>query len=160
MTFRAWRTMAVLGFVMLLLGCAGGAPKPISTDATLTAGDDVNPNAQGRPSPVMVRIFPLAADEAFRSAGIVNLQGDEPTILAGDLTGAVIARLVRPGQRLELDLEYGAETVFLGVVAEFIDPAAEWRAVVEVPEQGLLAKVRRPGLKVAVSADAIAATFE
>ena len=147
-------------WLVLAVGCAGGGPKPVSTGATLRATEDVNPNSQGRPSPVMVRIFRLSADETFRSAGIVNLQGDEPAMLAGDLTGPVTSQLVRPGQTMALDLSFAPETAYLGVVAEFIDPGADWRTVVAVPEQGLLSRVRRPDLTVTVSADAVAASFE
>jgi len=148
------------GVFALTSGCAGGGPQPISTGASLTAAENVNPNSQGRPSPVMVRIFRLSAEEAFRSAGIVNLQGEEPAIVAGDLTGPVISRLMRPGQSAALDLSYAPETAFIGVVAEFIDPGAEWRALVPVPEQGLLSKVRRPDLAITVSDRAVAASFE
>ena len=56
-----------------------------------------------RPEPgVVVRIFRLSADAAFRSAGIVNLQGDEPALVAGDLTGPVLSQLLRPGQTVLL----------------------------------------------------------
>lgn len=141
-------------------GCAGGAPKPVSAGATVHGTEDINPNRQGRASPVRVRIFRLSADEAFRSAGIVNLQGDEPALVAGDLTGPVLSELLRPGQTITLDLSYAPETAFLGVVAEFIDPDAEWRTVVAVPERGLLRAVRSPALTVTVSADRVVASFE
>jgi type VI secretion system protein VasD len=146
--------------MLFAAGCAGGAPKPIATGATLHGTDDVNPNGQGRPSPVMVRIFRLSAVEAFRSAGIVNLQGDEPALLAGDLTGPVLSQLLRPGQTVALDLSYAPDTAYLGVVAEFIAPDAEWRTVVAIPEEGPFSAVRRPDLTVTVSAAAVAASFE
>lgn len=145
---------------LLFAGCAGGGPEPISTGARLHGTEDLNPNQQGRASPVMVRIFPLSTDAAFRSAGIVNLQGDEPALVAGDLTGPVLSQLLRPGQTVALDLSYAPATAYLGVIAEFIDPNAEWRAVVKVPEQGMLRSIRRPDLSVTVSAAAVSASFE
>ena len=153
-------TSLLVGVCVCMAGCAGGGPKPISTGANVTAAEDVNPNSQGRPSPVMLRIFRLSAEEAFRSAGLVNLQGEEPAMVAGDLTGPVVSQLLRPGQSLALDLSYAPETAFIGVVAEFIDPGAEWRAIVPVPEQGLLSKVRRPDLAISLSSRAVAASFE
>ena len=157
----AWRLAGlIVAWLLVAAGCAGGAPEPIATGATLRASDDVNPDNAGRASPVVVRIFRWSAGETFRTVGLVNLQGDEPALMARDLTGPVLSRLLRPGQAVALDLSYAPDTAYLGVVAEFIDPGAEWRTLVAVPVAGRLGALRRPDLTVTVSADAVAASFE
>src|SRR5262245_62038716 len=51
--------------VLVMAGCLSNPPKPSNVKLTLRAAADVNPDGNGRPSPVVVRIYQLKTDTAF-----------------------------------------------------------------------------------------------
>lgn len=59
--------LAVMG---LLPGCSNLSPysKLTKLDLTLNAGDQVNPDLNGRPSPIVVRLLELSNPVAFENA--------------------------------------------------------------------------------------------
>lgn len=132
-------TMALMAPV--LLGCGtvidvkdtiiGGTTR---IDAKLAAAEDLNPDTDGRPSPLVVRLYALKSSTAFNNAGFFALYDSEAAELGDDLQNREELE-VRPGQTLELEREFKDETRFLGVLAAYrdIDNAA-WRAVYELRE--------------------------
>lgn len=149
MTRYAW----LLAFA-LLAGCGGKvvvappppAPKPLTLQ--VTAGDDVNPDRDGRPSPVVLRVFVLADAVAFDKASLEQLSDDARTVLAGTLLGEN-RLLVRPGEQRSLTLEVPPAANYLVAMAEFADAlGSTWRAKLSidaatVPSGGLNLAVER-----------------
>ena len=71
------RTLVTL--VVLVLGaCAShSADERVSTRTSLSASKDVNPDINGRPSPIVVRIFQLHGDgDKSLRQGVVNFTRD------------------------------------------------------------------------------------
>jgi type VI secretion system protein VasD len=121
------------------------------TVMTLSSGADSNPNREGRPSPVVVRVYQLKVDTAFTNAAFEPLFDDDKQVLADGFVTRDEFTLT-PGERRVIEVALAADTRFVGVVAAFRDIAnAEWRAVVPAPRNGLSVTVS--GKRVAVRAE-------
>jgi type VI secretion system protein VasD len=70
---------------ILIAGCGSAPEKPADVKARISASADVNPNSEGRPSPVHVRIFQLKEDGAFMSADFWSLVDKEQETLGDSL---------------------------------------------------------------------------
>ncbi len=116
------------------LARAQQAPQSGATavELTLVAGPDVNPNAQGRPSPVVVRLFDLGATQAFDGATFQTLFDRPADSLRRDLL-AMEEIVLRPGDIQERNRDLKADVRALGVAAAFRDmQGAIWRVTVPV----------------------------
>jgi type VI secretion system protein VasD len=134
------RHVLVLTSVGLLplgvIGCGGAdAPPPTRIEGNLVASEDVNPNLQGEPSPLFVRLYELRAETAFANAGFFQLYDDDSAVLGGDLQDRSDF-VLRPGETVSLAKNLKPETRFLGVVAAYQDlDQATWRTLVPVPPE-------------------------
>jgi len=141
-----------------LAACASSPPKPATTQATVTASASVNPDSQGRASPVVVRIYQLRGESKFEDAGFFALYDHE----RGTLGSSLIARderTVFPGQRLRLDIALSPQARYLGVIAAYRDVrTSRWRAVVGVPKKSLLKLLASRRVSVRVGKDAVSIT--
>lgn len=114
----------------LLAGCAS-APEPVTTPVamTLVAAPGVNPDSQGRASPVVVRVYALKATGSFEAADFFSLQDKDTETLGADLDTRK-EMVLRPGDQNSLDLELDADVNALGFVAGYRDlNHARWRQV-------------------------------
>ncbi len=113
------------------------APKPIS------ATEDANPDSNGRPSPVVVRVYQLKTDAAFTAAEFFPLFDDEQKVLGAEL----ISRdeyVLAPAERRTIDVALSGETRYVGAIAAFRDIRnAEWRVLVPAPRNGLTVAVEK-----------------
>lgn len=143
--------LAALG----LAACASQPPKPVQTQATLIASADVNPDSEGRPSPVVVRIYQLRGDAEFNDARFFALYDNESATLGASLIMRD-ERTLFPGQRAPLDLALAPDARFLGVVAAYRDiRSSRWRTVVGVPEKSLLKLLAKRRVSVQIGKDAV-----
>ena len=133
--------LALVLISVLLIGCAGGPPKDVVLRGDLIAADDINPNRDGRPSPVTVAIYQLKSPDAFMSLDFFNLYDASSGALAADQIQRIDMQ-VQPGQVLPLASEFDPETSHIGILAAFRDiDQAEWRAIVELPDKKLREKI-------------------
>jgi type VI secretion system protein VasD len=128
--------LAILG------GCgAKGPPKPVAIDTEVVVSDDLNPDANGRPSPLMLGIYQLKSPDKFSNDDFFSVFNPDSTALGDDLVGREQITL-QPGGTRTLELEVDPEAAYLGVVGAFADlENAEWRSVVEIPEKDLLKRI-------------------
>ena len=124
------------------------APPPPPVTLELTANADVNPDASGRPSPIVVRIFQLGGDTAFMAAEFLALYDEEQKTLGSDLIGKSQEFTVRPGETLPVPVQVAVEARFLGAMAGYRDYRhATWRLVVPAPiKRSSVLSVGRAGL--------------
>jgi type VI secretion system protein VasD len=126
------------------------APGKRTADVAIEAGPELNPDRNRQFKPVLVRVYQLKADAAFRNAQFDALDEDDKKVL-GD---AFIARheyTLAPGDSRRLEIPLADETGYIGVVASFHDvesAASQWRAIVPVPRQPL--RVTLNGSRVAL----------
>lgn len=107
-----------------------GAPIPV--ELTVVGGTELNPNAQGRASPVVVRIFELSAAQAFDSADYAALFEHPGDALKHDLV-AQEEFVLRPGDIQQHNRSVQPQVQALGVAAAYRDlEHAAWRLTVPV----------------------------
>jgi len=154
---------SIAGFVCavalagLLAGCAGTDPKPreaVRLDMTVSAVAGVNPDAQGRASPIAVRVYELKDDTAFRDADFFTLQDKEKAAVGDDVLKRD-AFILRPGEHHRIVRTMNVGTTSLGIIAAYRDlPNSVWRAnwPVNAP-QAAWYRMFAPRLKLAVTLD-------
>jgi len=142
----------VTALVSLLAGCALFGPSPTRVEATITAAGDLNPNLEGRPSPLVIRIYELKSIDAFQGSSFFKLYDTEAAALGADLLGRDELE-VRPGERYEYKRTLNNESRYIGVIGAYRDlDNAQWRASIKIPKnkKSSLA-IRLGGLAVSVS---------
>ena len=126
--------MLMLMLLMGLSACSSPPkpPKPTSVIGTISAAEQLNPTANKRPSPVVLRIYELKTAAGFGSADFMALyQGDQAAIGADMVSREEMT--LRPGETRAYQKILSAETRFIGVMAAYRDlERATWRAVVAV----------------------------
>jgi type VI secretion system protein VasD len=131
---RALHQSAILLALISAVAQVAAAESPASSTATsveltVVGGPDLNPNAEGRASPVVVRIFDLATVPRFEAADYATLFEKVET-----LKGTVLALdelVLRPGDIQERNRELKSEVRALGVAAAFrVLDGAVWHLTV------------------------------
>jgi type VI secretion system protein VasD len=125
--------LLVIAMLALLSACAG-APKRENIDMQIGATADVNPDMQGRPSPIILHILELSSTEQFNRLDYMSLTQPSGAALGPDLLGKN-QMVLQPGENKPLPMELNPLTTAIGLVAGYrdIDNAA-WRKVVPVTQ--------------------------
>lgn len=153
------RWLAIAMMTLALAACASSAPKPTKARMTVIAQSDVNPDAGGRPSPVVVRVYQLQQDAKFANADFFALFDDEQKVLGADLLASDEVTLA-PGERKELQVDVKGEAKFVGAVAAYRDIRnSQWRAVQPAPKKGLLDVIKKDGVQVNVARASVSVTI-
>ena len=161
----ALRRFAVFGLVTLVVswlvaGCGGNPPAPeaprLPLAITITAEAGLNPDLNGRPSPVTVAILQLKSAEAFAKADYFAIFDPANITLAAEIIGRETLTL-QPGEQRTLKLQALPEARFLGVAAAYRDiERATWLAVAPLGE--VAAGDKAGSVKISLSASAVSAT--
>jgi type VI secretion system protein VasD len=150
---RTLRTpMLILAACAALAACGSAPPKPqpVKLKLTVTVSPDVNPDAQNRPSPIVVRIYQLKEDTAFKGADYFALYDKEQATLAATLVSREELELA-PAERNTADYAVSPDTRFIGVAAAYRDIRnAEWRAQIGSAEKGLADAIKKGQIAIAV----------
>jgi type VI secretion system protein VasD len=122
----------------LLSSCAShGSNDRVETRTLLSASNDTNPDINGRPSPVVLRVFQLRSDSEFGRADFFALSLHEKDVLGASLI-AVEEFELRPGEHLETRIPLSRDARYIGAIAEFRDiNGAQWRALRARPSRSL-----------------------
>jgi type VI secretion system protein VasD len=153
MTIRQWHPALAATLIALTLttACAKQPPpqviagppeppkleRPVEAHLTISTAADANPDATGRPSPVVVRLYQLKGDTAFTAAEFFGLFDNEQQ----ELGPALISRaelMLEPSELRTLDLAVDGDARFVGMLAAFRDIRnAQWRVIVPTWREGL-----------------------
>jgi type VI secretion system protein VasD len=140
---------------LVLVACASKPAKPVPARAQLVASADSNPDASGRASPVVVRLFQLRNDGEFATADFFALYEKEKETLGASF----ISReeyVLAPGETRNLQLELNGEARFLGALAAFRDiRSARWRALTRTPEKTLTDLLGKDGVTLNIGKDSL-----
>ncbi|WP_432443542.1 type VI secretion system lipoprotein TssJ [Pseudomonas batumici] len=134
-----FKTLASVLVFILLAGCSALSPYSSETklNLKLSASDQLNPDLNGRPSPVVLRLLELKHPVAFQNADFFSLYDRAKDILSQDLVASEEIEL-RPGETLDLKLTVNGESRFVAVLAAYRDlPGTQWRYVIPVDAQQL-----------------------
>ena len=125
------RLISLVWGVVALAGC--GSASPPLLQGSLKAEAASNPDLNGRPSPVVVRVYELKSLGAFNSADFFSLFERESETLGGDLVGREEYDL-RPAETRPYRRQLQPDTKFIGVIAAFRDlENSRWRQAAPVP---------------------------
>lgn len=122
---------AMVAACVMLAGCASSAPRSQpALSMTIRASSTLNPDADGRAAPVLVRIYELRAKDVFDRATFFELYDHDARLL----DKALLQRTeiaVRPGETVPLvrPLDPATRAVAVIVAYERIDDA-KWHASV------------------------------
>jgi len=112
-------------------------PPPTLIRASVIASADVNPDAQGRPSPIVVKVFELKSLAAFEGADFFSLFDKDSATLGPEMNARDEFTLT-PGTQRTIERKAGSETRFLALVAAYRDLGrAAWRTSVPVSANDL-----------------------
>ena len=128
--------LAVLAALLGLGGCSALSPYSSLTklDLSLAGSDRLNPDLNGRPSPIVLRLFELKHPVAFENADFFALYQRPKEALTPDLVTFEELEL-RPGETRELKLSVQPGSRYVGVLAAYRDlPEARWRFVIPLEE--------------------------
>src|SRR5262245_11415315 len=125
---RARGYAIAISVAVLLSACAAAPPpKPQPLSFSIESAADLNPDASGRASPVVVRIYQLSTDADFLKSDFFALYGSAEAALGKTLLGMQEVIAV-PGEKTSVRLDMAHETNVLGIVVAFRDiDHASWR---------------------------------
>lgn len=127
-------TLLSLALLGLFSACAGGPPKREALDMQITATADVNPDMQGRPSPVILHIMELNSTEQFNRLDYMSLTQPSGAALGAELLGKNQV-VLQPGETKALPMELNPMTSGIGLIAGYRDiDNATWRKVIPVTQ--------------------------
>ena len=129
-----FKALTALTTLVLLAGCSTLSPYSHVTklNLKLTASDQLNPDLNGRPSPIVVRLFELKHPVAFENADFFSLYERAKESLAPDMVATEELEL-RPGEIIELKLSLEEGSRYVGVLAAYRDlPETKWRYTLQV----------------------------
>jgi type VI secretion system protein VasD len=132
------RLLIISFFTLMLSGC--GATSMVEdvfstitkADLIIEAAPNVNPDIDGRPSPVLLRFFELKSTSAFNNADFFSLYDQGVGELGADYVGHFDVEM-KPGESKEIPKEFLPDTRYLGVIAAYRDiNNAVWRRIIDI----------------------------
>ncbi|VVM86899.1 hypothetical protein PS662_02620 [Pseudomonas fluorescens] len=133
-TTAFFKMLTALTALVLLAACSSLSPYSHVTKVNLklTGSDQLNPDLNGRPSPIVVRLFELKHPVTFENADFFSLYERAKEFLAPDLVASEELEL-RPGETVELKLSVEEGSRYVGILAAYRDlPETKWRYTVQV----------------------------
>lgn len=125
-------TLAIIVGATVIAACSSSPPL---LRGSIKVDRRANPDANGRPSPLVVRVYELKSLGAFNNADFFALFEKEGETLGGDLAGREEFQL-DPGETRPYQRQLQPDTKFIGVVAAFRNlEHARWRQAAPVPAQ-------------------------
>lgn len=121
----------------LTLSACGSDPKPkpkTIAEVKIKAAPTLNPDLNGRPSPVVVRFYQLLSADMFQNADFFQLFEQEQAAL-GPTSAAKEEHVVEPGQIVTVSIGVKDDVKHLGVVVAYRNyEKATWRAVAPIQQ--------------------------
>jgi type VI secretion system protein VasD len=123
---------SLLIFSLVSCGILGFGPKPTRVEVSIEASPNLNPNAEGRPSPIVMRFYELSSADVFETADFFTLYDNEMATL-GKFILFRDEMNIKPGQLKTFKREAKPETQYIGVIAAYRDlDNARWRGILEI----------------------------
>ena len=113
-------SLALVALVLAACASAPPPPKPTILQITLDVAANVNPDAHGRPSPVVVRLYELKSLAVFGSTDFFSLDERGKETLGPELVTLEEFQLA-PGTKRQFERKPQGETQYIGVAAAFRD---------------------------------------
>ena len=129
-----FRSIVGVLLIITLVSCQslGFGPSPTRLEVSIEASPNLNPNAEGRPSPIVFRFYELSSADVFESSDFFTLYDTEMATL-GKFIVFRDEMNIKPGQLKKFKREAKPETRYIGVIAAYRDlDNARWRGLLEI----------------------------
>jgi type VI secretion system protein VasD len=146
------RTGMLLVMACMASGCSYLISDLTKVDMRIVAGGDVNPDDNGRPSPVVVRVLELKSPAVFESAEFFALYQFETQTLGADLVASEEFEF-KPGDVQDLKFALKPDSNYVAVLAAYRQlDQVNWRMVLPLTikhKNQLTVLLNRRGVEVA-----------
>lgn len=128
-------------FLITLLVAAtascGTTRKALNLETTaefqLLATPDVNPNSDGKPSPIVLQVVKLRDARQFKQEDFLNLFEDAKGRLGNDLIEITKLKEIAPGEKRLEKLALTPDVKFIGILGEYVQyNDADAKAVIKI----------------------------
>ena len=128
--------IVLLCAIVLLAGCGmfkkkkkpPPPPEPTRVVLEFEAASDINPNGEGRPSPLNVWIYQLKFYSTFGKADFFSLYDNDEQVLGGELIKKQEI-LLKPNEKRTVFFEVEDDTQTIGFLGVFMDhEGTQWKA--------------------------------
>ncbi len=110
-------TISMLGIMLTACSLFAGSPNKYA-EVNTQAVAYLNPDVNGRPSPVVVTLYQLKNAYNFRQADYESLSDNSAKALGGDLIDQSSIE-IRPGDKNKTNLTLSPNTNYLGIMAAY-----------------------------------------
>ncbi len=101
---------------------------------TIKASSELNPDLNGRASPLVISIYQLKDKLAFKSLSYEQLSRNPYKNLKSSLIDYTNLE-IQPGQQRKIERKMNTKTLYLGIVAAYRKLSeSTWRKIVEIPK--------------------------
>lgn len=118
-----WKHIFILTLAIALSSCQA-TRKTLNLATTveiqLTAKNNINPDYDQRPSPIVIRVLELADDRQFGREDFLNLYENAEARLGRDLINATILKELTPEESRVEEFELSPQVKYVGLLAEFV----------------------------------------
>lgn len=118
-----FKAFVIIAIAFTLFGCQAtrkGLNFDTSAVITLSADQNVNPDMDGRSSPVVIRVFKLTDARQFEREDFLNLYENADLRLGNDLVDTIILKELVPGETREEIIPLTEDIMYLGFLAEYM----------------------------------------
>lgn len=99
-------------------------------DIDLVSSRDLNPDQNGRPSPVVVRLYSLVSPSNFENADFIALYRNALDVLGSDFL-RMEEKNFEPDEKFKAQLEFTKKANFIGIMVAYQDiEQSKWRMVI------------------------------
>ena len=149
-----FKTIVVFCMCVSLSACMSTTENKVDFSYAISAASDINPDIEGKPSSVIVRVYQLSNKINFENATYDALFESDHNALGTEFI-TLNEYLVDPDTKSTIDLKISKNAKYIGIVVGYrsIDMVT-WRTVMEVPEgsfwksSGLEVKVEKLSVRV------------
>lgn len=134
-----YRHCVTVLIISLFLGaCASNTEQKVKFSYSINATEDINPDRNGSPSSVVVRVFQLSNKGNFDAALYEDLFNGSTNVLGAEMI-AVNDHLIDPGSSQTFNADISANTQHIGVAVGYrsLDQVT-WKAIQSMPEKSVL----------------------
>lgn len=126
-------------------------PEPTRVVLEFETTGDINPNLEGRASPLVLRIYQLKSYSAFSKADFFSLYEKDDQLLGGDLIKKEEI-ILKPAEKRTIHHKIPDDTRAIGLLGAFRNyEEAEWRAIAGVhPNITNVINIHVSGIKLTV----------
>lgn len=124
MNQEKWMKLVLVALLAMAVSACQTTRRTLNFDTSVALDVDieqnVNPDSDGRASPVVLRVFMLADDRQFSREEFLNLYENAESRLGKDLIDTVILKEFAPGEQRTEELSLSPEVKYVGLLAEFV----------------------------------------